>query len=149
MTTYARMASSSRETSAKAMQNADAPTILANVCTWVCTTRAGYTVRTKMYNKVVLNFAGEVHERMGSHLADYADCPKEYLCWTFLHPDVQAHSCTRIEVSLYACRGRDLSANTAREVMEEALAAEQPLIIAQLPSRLWTNLATCLDAASC
>ncbi|MEW8689202.1 MAG: hypothetical protein AB2556_25550, partial [Candidatus Thiodiazotropha sp.] len=39
---------------------ADVPTILANtgsvgdhVCTWVRTSKAGYTVRTKLYNKVV------------------------------------------------------------------------------------------------
>ncbi|MEW8686687.1 MAG: hypothetical protein AB2556_12810 [Candidatus Thiodiazotropha sp.] len=66
-----------------AAMRADVPTILANtgsvgdhVCTWVRTSKAGYTVRTKLYNKVVSNFeAGEVREPIGGHLADYADCP--------------------------------------------------------------------------
>lgn len=139
---------------------ADTPTILANtdsvgkhVCTWVCTSKAGYTVRTKLYNKVVSNFeAGEVREPIGGHLADYADCPNEHLRRTFLHPDVQARGCTRIEVSLYACRGRDLSADTAKDVVEEALALVSPkdipeegLFVVQPPAKQWENLATCLD----
>ena len=90
---------------------ADVPTILANtgsvgdhVCTWMCTSKAGYTVRTKLSNKVVSNFeVGEVHDPIGGHLADYADCPNVHLHRTFLHPDVQARGCTRIEVSLYTC----------------------------------------------
>ncbi|MEW8689027.1 MAG: hypothetical protein AB2556_24675 [Candidatus Thiodiazotropha sp.] len=91
------------------------PTILANtdsvgnhVCTWVCTSEAGYTVCTKLYNKVVSNFeAGEVCKPIGGHLADYVDCPNEHLRRTILHPDVHARGCTRIEVFLYACPGRD------------------------------------------
>ena len=70
---------------------------------------------------------------------------------TFLHPDVQAQGCTRIEVSLYACRG-DLSADTAKEVVAEALALvspsdlpeEQGLFVAQPPAKQWVNLAVCL-----
>ena len=112
----------------------DVPTILANtssvgdhVCTWVRTSKAGYTVRTKAYNKVVSNFeAGEIRKPIGGHLADYVDCPNEHLRHTFLHPDVQAQGCTRIEVSLYACRGGDLSAYTAKEVVAEALALVSP-----------------------
>ena len=136
---------------------AEVPTILANtghVCTWVRTSKAGYTVRTKLYNKVVSNFeAGEVREPIGGHLADYADCPNVHLRRTFLHPDVQARGSTRIEVSLYACRGEDLSADTAKEVVAEALALvspsdlpeEQGLFVAQPPAKQWENLALCLD----
>ncbi|KAK3738127.1 hypothetical protein RRG08_027740 [Elysia crispata] len=137
------------------------PTILENtdsvgnhVCTWVCTSEAGYTVRTKIYNKVVSNFeAGEVREPIGGHLADYVDCPNQHLRQTFLHPDVQARGCTRIEVSLYACSGWDLSAETATEVVEEALALVSPqdlpeeegLFVVQPPAKQWENLAACLD----
>ena len=57
----------------------DEPKILANtdsfgghVCTWVRTSKAGYTVRTKVYNKVVSNLeAGEIREPIGGHLADW------------------------------------------------------------------------------
>ena len=138
----------------------DVHTILANtssvgdhVCTWVRTSKAGYTVRTKAY-KVVSNIeAGEIREPIGGHLADYVDCPNEHLRRTFLHPDVQARRCTRIEVSLYACRGGDLSANTAKEVVAEALALvspsdlpeEQGLFVVQPPAKQWENLATRLD----
>jgi hypothetical protein len=140
----------------------ETPTILANtdsvgkhVCTWVRTSEASYTVRTKLYNKVVSNFeAGEIREPIGGHLADYVDCPNQHLRHTFLHPDVQARGCTRIEVSLYACRVRDLSANTAAEVLEEALALVSPkddlsqeegLFVVQPPPKQWENLAACLD----
>ena len=134
----------------------DVPTILANtssvgdhVCTWVLTSKAGYTVRTKAYNKVVSNFeAGEIREPIGGHLADYVDCPNEHLRRS-LHSDVQARGCTRIEVSLYACRGGVLSANTAKEVVAEALALvspsdlpeEQGLFVVQLPAKQRENLA--------
>ncbi|MEW8580964.1 MAG: hypothetical protein AB2570_04580, partial [Candidatus Thiodiazotropha endolucinida] len=140
-----------------ALANRDAPTVLDNtksvgnhVCTWIGTGASGYTVRTKLYNKVVSNFeAGEVREQMGGHLADYVDCPNEHLRRTFLHPDVQERGCTRIEVSLYACRGRDLSTNTAKEVVEEALGVVSPeekdLFVVQPPSRMWANLAGSLD----
>jgi len=140
---------------------AGVPTILANthnvgkhVCTWVRTSGAGYTTRTKIYNEIVSNFeAGEVREPIGGHLADYADCPNQHLRQTFLHPEVQARGCTRIEVSLYACSGQDLSANTAVEVVEEALALVSPkdlpeeegLFVVQPPAKQWENLATCLD----
>ena len=143
---------------AAAMRCRGAPTILANtdsvgkhVCTWVRTSAAGYTVRTKLYNKVVSNFeAGEVREPIGGHLADYVDCPNKHLRRTFLHADVQGRGCTRIEVSLYACRGRDLSADTAVEVVEEALALVSPtdlpgLFVVQPPAKQWENLAACLD----
>ena len=139
----------------------DVPTILANtssvgdhVCTWVRTSKAGYTVRTKTYNKVVSNFeAGEIREPIGGHLADYVDCQNEHLRRTFLHPDVQARGCTRFEVSLYACRGGDISANTATEVVAEALALvspsdlpeEQGLFMVQPPAKQWENLAASLD----
>ena len=57
------------------------------VCTWLRTSKAGYTVRTKLYNKVVSNFeAGEVHEPIGGHLVDYANCLNVHLHHTFLHP---------------------------------------------------------------
>ncbi|MEW8688306.1 MAG: hypothetical protein AB2556_21045 [Candidatus Thiodiazotropha sp.] len=125
-----------------------------HVCTWVCTSEAGYTVCTKLYNKVVSNFeAGEVREPIGGHLADYVDCPKEHLRRTLLHPYVQALGCTRIEVSLHACRGRDLSANTTEEVVSEALALVSPpdlseevgLFVGQPSAKQRENLAACLD----
>ena len=119
-----------------------------------CARKAGYTVRTKAYNKVVSNFeAGEIRKPIGGHLADYVDCPNEHLRRTFLHPDVQARGCTRIEVSLYACRGGDLSANTATEVVAEALALvspsdlqeEQGLFVVQPLAKQWENLAASID----
>ncbi|EDO27264.1 predicted protein, partial [Nematostella vectensis] len=73
-----------------AAMRADTPTILANtdsvgkhVCTWIRTSDPGYTVRTKLYNKVVSNF----REPIGGHLADYVDCLNKHLRQTFLHPD--------------------------------------------------------------
>lgn len=136
----------------------DKPTILANtesvgihVCTWVETSKRGYTVRTKLYNKVVSNFeACEIREPIGGHLADYVDCPNKHLRRTFLHPDVQARGCTHIEVSLYACRGRDLSTETAAEVVGEALDRVSPqenegLFVVQPPTKQWENLAANLD----
>ena len=65
----------------------DMPTILANtssvgdhVCTWVGTSKAGYMVRTKAYNKVVSNFeVGEIRKPIGGHQADNVDCPNEHL----------------------------------------------------------------------
>ena len=142
-----------------AAMGADAPTILANtdsvgnhVCTWVYTSSSGNTVRTKLYNKVVSNFeAGEIREPIGGHLADYVDCPNQHLRRTFLHPDVQARGCTRIEVSLYACRGADLSTEVATEVVQEALdlvsprGATEPLFVVQPPSKQWENLSLLLD----
>ncbi|EDO48938.1 predicted protein [Nematostella vectensis] len=115
---------------------------------------AGYTVRTKLYNKVVSNFeAGEVRKPIGDHLADYVDCPNKHLRQTFVHPDVHARGCIRIGVSLYACSGRDLLADTATELVEEALALVSPkdlpeeecLFVVQPRAKQWENLATCLD----
>ena len=136
----------------------DVPTILANtdsfgghVCTWVRISKAGYMVRMKAYNKVVSNFeAGGIHDPIGGHLADYVDCPNDHLRRTFLHPEFQARGCTRIEVSLYTCRGGDLSANTAKEVVEEALVLVSPadlpgLFVVQPPAKQLENLAACLD----
>ena len=105
----------------------DIPTILENtdsvgdhVCTWVRANNAGYTVRTKLYNKVVSNFdAGELREPIGGHLADCVDCPNEHLRNKFLHSDVQARGCTRIEVSLYACLPRDLSKIQRKKLLEK------------------------------
>ena len=136
----------------------DVPTILANtdsvggyVCTWVHTSKLGTRSDRKAYNKVVSNFeAGEIREPIGDHLADYVDCPNDHLRRTFLHPDIQAWGCTCIEVSLYACRRGDLSANTAKEVVEEALAPVSPLdlpglFVVQLPAKQWENQAACLN----
>ena len=136
----------------------DKPTVLANtdsvgghICTWVRTSAAWNTVQKKVYHKVVLNFeACEIGKPIGGHLADTADCLNDHLLCTFLHPDVQARGCTRIEVTLYACRGGDLSANTAKEAMEEAFALVSPsdlpgLFVVQPPTKQWENLASCLD----
>ena len=121
-----------------------------HVCTWVQTNAAGYTVRTNLYNKVVSNFeVGDVREPIGRHLADYVDCPNQHLHSTFLYPDVQARGCARIEVSLYACRRRELSADTASEVVSKALALVSPqrerLFVVQTPTEQCKNLAACLD----
>ena len=127
------------------------PMILSNidsvgehVCTWVGSSEAGYMVQTKLYNKVVSNFeAGKVHEPIGGHLADYVDCPNQHLRCTFLLHDVQTQRCTHIEVSLYSCGGWDLSANTATEVVAEALALVSPVGLAG-GKRLVCGPAACL-----
>ncbi|MEW8689061.1 MAG: hypothetical protein AB2556_24845 [Candidatus Thiodiazotropha sp.] len=140
------------------------PTILANtdsvwkhICTWMRTSEAGYTVRTKLYNKVVSDFkAGEVCKPISGHLADYVDCPNKHLRHTFLHPNVKARGYTLIKVSLYACRGRDLLADTPEEVVSEALALISPpvpaaeeqqeaLFVVQPPAKQWENLSACLN----
>ena len=48
------------------------------------------------------------------HLADYVDCPNDHLRRTFLHPDVQARGCTRIELSVRLPRGRPLGEHSQR-----------------------------------
>ena len=135
------------------------PTILENtntvgehVCTWISTTAEGHTARTKIYNKVVSYFeAGEIREPVGGHLADYADCPNPHLRQTFLHPDVQARGCTRIEVSLYACPQNELSSKKATDCIEKVLEQvsnedeEYGLFVVQPPSKQWQNLAESLD----
>ena len=138
------------------------PTILENtdnvgehVCTWISTTEEGHTARTKIYNKVVSNFeAGEIREPVGGHLAEYADCPNQHLRKTFLHPDVQARGCTRIEVSLYGCLQNQLSSKKATDCIEEVLEKvsieeedeeEYGLFVVQPPSKQWKNLAKSVD----
>ena len=138
------------------------PTILENtdnvgehVCTWISTTEEGYTTRTKIYNKVVSNFeAGEIREPVGGHLAEYANCPNQHLRQTFLHPEVQARGCTRIEVSLYGCRQNQLSSKKATDCIEKVLEKvsieeedeeEYGLFVVQPPSKQWKNLAESLD----
>ena len=62
-----------------------------------------------------LNFeAGEVRKPIGCHLANYADCPNVHLRRTFLHPDVQARGCTRIEVAVRLPRGGPLGGHGHR-----------------------------------
>ena len=108
----------------------DKGTILANrrsvgehVCTWLHTER-GYTVRTKIYNKLVSQFeAGEVNETFGGHLGDYVDCPNQHMRRTFEHPAVQARGCTRIEVSFYGSEA--LSTQTGEALVAAALAEVQ------------------------
>ena len=138
------------------------PTILENtdnvgehVCTWISTTEEGHTARTKIYNKVVSNFeAGEIREPVGGHLAEYADCPNQHLRKTFLHPDVQARGCTRIEVSVYACPQNELLNKKATDCIEEVLEQvsveeedeeEYGLFVVQPPSKQWKNLAERVD----
>ena len=133
----------------------DTPTILANtrtvgkhVCTWVHSSPDGYTTLTKLHNKIVSQFeAGEAQEKFGGKLCEYVDCP---ICKTFLHPDVQKQGCTRIEVSLYACRGSKLSGTTAQEVVAKALALVSPsdhpgLFVVQLSEQQWANLTSKLN----
>ena len=134
------------------------PAILENtdnvgehVCTWIANTEEGHTTRTKIYNKVVSNFeAGEIREPVGGHLAEYADCPNQHLRKTFLHPDVQARGCTRIEVSVYACPQNELSNKKATDCIEKVLEKvsieeEYGLFVVQPPSKQWKNLAESLD----
>ena len=135
------------------------PTILENtnnvgehVCTWISTTAEGRTARTKIYNKVVSNFeAGEIREPVGGHLTDFADCPNPHLRQTFLHPDVQARGCTRIEVSLYACPQNELSSKKATDCIEKVLEQvsnedeEYGLFVVQPRSKQWQHLAESLD----
>ena len=138
------------------------PTILENtdnvgehVCTWISTTEEGHTTRTKIYNKSISNFeAGEIREPVGGHLAEYADCPNQHLRKTFLHPDVQARGCTRIEVSVYACPQNELSNKKATDCIEEVLEQvsveeedeeEYGLFVVQPPSKQWKNLAERVD----
>ena len=141
-----------------AMCNEDQSTILDNtssvgnhVCTWVQSTQWGGTSRTKIYNKIVSNFeAGEVQATIGSHLAEYVDCPNQHLRKTFQHPDVQERGCTRIEVSLYGCFGDQLSTKTAKNVVEEVLDLVSPsevdgLFVVQPTEQQWKNLAAGID----
>ena len=138
------------------------PTILENtdivgehVFTWIAATEEGHTTRTKIYNKVVSNFeAGEIREPVGGHLAEYADCPNQHLRQTFLHPEVQARGCTRIEVSLYGCLQNQLSSKKATDCIEKVLEKvsieeedeeEYGLFVVQPPSKQWKNLAESLD----
>ena len=133
------------------------PTILENtasvkkhVCTWIATAKDDRTVRTKIYNKIFSNFeAGEIREPVGGHLANYVDCPNKCLRHTFLHPDVQARGCTRIEVSLSTCPRVKLSTEKADEVVQKALAKVSPegveLFMLQPSRKQWENLASCLD----
>ena len=134
----------------------ETPTILDNTdsvgnncCTWIGTTNNGGTARNKIYNKIVSNFeAGEVRSQFGGHLAEYADCPNQHLRRTFLHPDVQARGCTRLETTLYAC---DIENIPVGNVLQEVLAlvskpAEtEGLFVVQPPKKQWENLAAKLD----
>ena len=95
--------------------------------------------------------AGKIREPVGGHLADYAYCPNHRLRQTFLHPDVQAFGCTRIEVSLYACPQKELSNEKAAGYIEDVLEKasvedeENGLFVVQPPSKQWKNLAASLD----
>ena len=105
-------------------------------------------MRTKVYSKIVSNFeAGEVCEQFGGHLAEYVDCTNQRLRKTFLHPDVQARGCTRIEISLYACTYR--TPETADNLVDYALdlvsPEDTPLFVEQSASRHWENFAKQLD----
>ena len=116
-----------------------------HVCTWIHIA-IGYTVRTKVYNKVVSQFeAGEVNETFGGHLADYVDCPNQHMQRTFEHPGVQARGCTRIEASFYGSEA--LSIQTDEALVAAALAEvqveneENGLFVVQPPAQQWNNLA--------
>ena len=68
---------------------------------------------------------------------------------TFLHPDVQARSCTRIEVSLRLPRGRPLGEHSQRSgggSLGTGSPSDLPgLFVVQPPAKQWENLAACLD----
>lgn len=135
------------------------PTILDNtgtvgnhVCTWIDKPERGPTTRTKVYNKIVSNFeAGEIREPVGGHLADYADCPNPHLRKTFIHPDVQARGCTRVEVSVYAPPLAQLSNEKAADCIGKVLqqvsaeSEEEGVFVVQPPRRQWENLAKKVD----
>ena len=122
-----------------------------HVVTYMQTTPEGYMIRAKLYNKVVSNFeAGTVREKFGAHLAEYADCPNKHLQKTFLHPDVQARGCTRIEVSVYATR--ELCSQTGQSMIDGVLCMATPtvsddqgLFVIQPPKKQWENLGSQLD----
>ena len=106
----------------------DVPTILANTDS-VGGAQAKLGTRSEQ-RRTTRSYRTSRRARFANQLVatwPTVDCPNDHLRRTFLHPDVQARGCTRIEVSLYACRRRDLSANTAKEVVEEALALVSPL----------------------
>ena len=72
----------------------------------------------KYYNKIVSNFeAGDVQNKIGSHLAEYAfthSC--DHLEKTFRHPDVVKRGLTRLEISIH---GFDPKINYSRMLEEE------------------------------
>ena len=96
---------------------------------------------------VISNFeAGEVQELVGGHLADNIDCPNFHLRKT--HPEIHARDCTRIEVSLCACRGLDLLADTASRVVGDTLdraSTKEGMFVVQPPAKQWQNLAADRD----
>jgi len=132
------------------------PTILQNtssvgnhVLTYM-TAWHGYTIRVKLYNKIVCQFeTGDVLQAFGGHLADYVDCNNTRLKKTFLHPTIQDYGCTRIEVSLYAAS--HISSRTGRELVNgvrENIYGEN-LFYKQSGANHWNCLAKHLDRCCC
>ena len=63
----------------------------------------GLYIAVKFYNKIVSNFeAGNVQNKTGSHLAEYAFThSNEHLEKIFRHPDVVERGMTRLEISIH------------------------------------------------
>ena len=88
--------------------------------------------------------------KFGEKLCEYVDCPSNHLPKTFLHSDVHERGCTRIEVSINACRGSKLSNTATQAVVAEPLKlVSQPdnpgVFVVQAPDQQRKNLASRLD----
>ena len=95
----------------------------------------------KYYNKIVSNFeAGDVQQKIGSHLAEYAfthSC--EHLEKTFRHPDVVERGLTRLEISIH---GFNPKINYSRMLEEEFnLVKDVPIFHIQPGAEQWLRLA--------
>lgn len=100
------------------------------------TTFEGYTIRNKVYNKIVSNYeAGEIRGEFGCHLADYVACTNTHLRPTFHHSNVQARGCNMIDVSVYGLPTTMLDANRANKMLAPELTKlAAPKFVVQTPS---------------
>ena len=106
----------------------------------------GIVFRTKLYNKIVSKLeAGEVRNKLGGHIADYAKSSNTHLKKVFSHPDVKTRGCTRVEITAYGTtlfskeNGTDLILESLANVSEKQLFVIQPAI------KQWENLAENID----
>ena len=106
----------------------------------------GITFRTKLYNKIVSNLeAGEVRNKLGGHIADYANSSNSHLKKVFSHPNVKARGCTRVEITAY---GTTLfSKENGMDLISESLSmfSEKQLFVVQPARKQWENLAENID----
>ena len=106
----------------------------------------GIIFRTKLYNKIVSKLeAGEVRNKLGGHIADYAKSFNTHLKKVFSHTDVKTRGCTRVEITAYGTtlfskeNGTDLILESLAKVSEKQLFVIQPAI------KQWENLAENID----